>query len=156
MNHTRRTVLTGIATTTAITLAGCNATPGNGTGSGNKNTPVAVTRRYYQAANETDMQTLEKVTHPASQLAPPEQGYYARQDITINNIQRANLNNGPVQIQDNQITRDIIEQSFQRQFENPPTQDEYTVVIVELTRNGRETTYPMRVVKQNGDWKVLP
>lgn len=158
----RRQFLTGVATASAVAIAGCSGGPLSGGG------PEAAVEQYLTAAQNGDVESANEVLHPESYQYPVEEGDMENQDdLTVNEVNRVS----PRELVEWRIEQyggsgeepseeEIEEQigTYEEQAEQRIDElgvDDLAWVLVSIEANGEEQETPITTVQDDGDWYVL-
>lgn len=145
----RREFVTTVAASTTI-LAGCI---GFNQSTENK-APEDLTREFYQALDEGDIDTIHESIHDESPTTVPDSINENTISIEILDVTEVT----PQEVQnhtDYGTNREIVEQSIERDVGYIPEEENYTIVLTDMIEEGENIIYPNILINEDGRWYIL-
>ncbi|MFC6753423.1 hypothetical protein [Halorubrum tibetense] len=153
----RRQFITGVATVSAVALAGCGDSEGGGRELSDRTAEDAV-EQYYTAANDDDVESANEVIHPESEAHPIEEADLEDFDATLIEVNQLSTREFVEWEQGGELSEEEIEQEVERQEEvlNDVIEffdaDDAALVLVTEEVDGEEIETTVRTVQDDGDW----
>ena len=151
----RRQFLVGVATVSAVTIAGCSSS-GNQSGAG----PEEVVEQYIAEVRNANTEAVNELLHPESPSYPRENVSTPNEEVTLNDVHQVSVREHIEQkyprLDDEEEMQQQVNNAKQEldDLENELGADESTIVRVSWEQAGEEREQGYVVLQDDGEWYV--
>jgi len=141
----RRQFIAGVVTVGTVSVAGCTGILGG--------SPEGAVEQYFEAGQEGDVEAMNEVLHPESDIYPIEEDDVTDGDITFVDAEEISPSELVERFELFDDEEDVEEEL--QDAEDEVGADNVAIVWVTFEEDGEEEEFPFFVVEDDGDWKLL-